>query len=200
MRYNYRRGYQMVIFDPRVTDLSGPLPVVARPPAAYNVWTLNPASDGAMHIFNWARIVAEGAPGKRGLDVIHVIGHGNASIVQLGKDFVDGRNAARVFAQIKGKTRWIVFWSCLVGSDQSGSWRGAPMTFGEKVAKAANANVLVAREVQEAHLVPPDNTVNFGAFEGPVDIYKPNGERLTYQDHNPHRATPRVPLEQLIFL
>ena len=199
MPYNYRRGHQMVIFDPRITDLNGPVPVVARPPGAYNTWTLNMNADGAMSIFNWARIVATGVPGGRGLDAVHVIGHGNASIVQLGRDYVDGRNAAQVFGQIKGKTRWIVFWSCLVGSDQTGTWRGAPQTFGDKVARAANANVVVAREVQVAHLRPPHNTVDFGEFEGPVDVYTPRGERWTYQDHNPHRATPRVPLEPMIF-
>lgn len=198
MAFNYRRGFQMVIHDPRLNNphTTPPTPLVA--PPAFNVWTVSQTGHSAAHIFGWAAQVAAGVPGGRGLDAVHIMAHGNQSFVQLGTDNVNAANAARLFGLLAGKTRWLVFWSCLVGSDERGWYRGHPRYFGQAVAQAARCNVVMAQQNQ-TYSWNSANVIDFGDWEGPIDVFQPNGDWSTYQDYNPFRATARLVLEPLIF-
>lgn len=213
---NFRRGHQMVIHDPNLNNPflgsypagatlrppTGPdLPNIAvRPPDAYNVWTVR-SSDSPSHIAGWAARVAREAPTGNGLDALHFMAHGSRAHIGIGASGFDGRNASEFARLRRGEgswTRFIVFLSCLVGSDERGWYRGHPRYFGQQVAQHAQTRVVMAHENQ-AYGWDASGALDFGTWEGPVDVFEPNGNWATYQDYNPFRPTPRLDLEALIF-
>jgi len=214
---NFRRGHQMVIHDPnlnnpglgrhpagatlRATTTGRLVPnVPVRPPDAYNVWTVR-SSDTPSHITDWASRVAQGAPGGNGLDALHFMAHGNRAYAAIGASGFDGRNVSE-FARLRrgtgSWTRFIVFFSCLVSSDDRGWYRGHPRYFGQQVAHHAQTRVVMAQETQ-GYDWDASGVLDFGTWEGPVDVFEPNGDWATHQDYNPFRPTPRFDLEALIF-
>src|SRR5262245_47726094 len=115
---NFKRGYQMIIHDPRLWSrkIFGPptpeewwwdMPVV--PPDAYRVWQIK-VDDRATHIFGVAASVANSANEGKGLDALHIMAHGNQCCVQLGKDWLDQTNV-NLFAKLARKVKFVIFWS-----------------------------------------------------------------------------------------
>lgn len=214
---NFRRGHQMVIHDPNLNNpylgrypagtmvinpaTGHPLPnITVRPPDAHNVWPVT-ASDTPSHIVGWAAEVARRVPSGNGLDALHFMAHGNRAYVAIGQSGFDGRNVSEFARLRRGEgswTRFIVFFSCLVSSDERGWYRGHPRYFGQQVAQHAQTRVVMAHENQ-GYEWDASGTLDFGAWEGAVDVFEPNGDWATYQDYNPFRATPRLDLEGLIF-
>jgi hypothetical protein len=95
----------------------------------------------------------------------------------------------------------IVFFSCQVGGEHQGAggWiRGQPPTFARGIVEATGAKVVVALHNQGYH-VRDDGVIDFGAWEGPIDVYEPGGVVSTHQADNPFRGTRQFDLEQVIF-
>lgn len=198
MPYNYRRGYQMIVHDPRLDNPHTTPHTLLTPPAAYNVWTVNRTSHTPAHIFGWASRVAAGVPDAGRLDALHVMAHGNRAYVEIGAGSVDGGNAETLFSPLGGKVRWVIFWSCLIGSDSRGWYRGHPTYFGQTIARVTGARVVVAHQNQTYNWNSA-NVIEFGGWEGPVDIFEPDGGWSTLQDPNPFRAIPALELEPMVF-
>jgi hypothetical protein len=59
------------------------------------------------------------------------------------------------------------------------------------------AHVVVARQNQVYSW--PGGTIDFGDWDGPVDIFHPDDTVDVYQEPNPFRAVPKLDLETLIF-
>jgi hypothetical protein len=196
MPYDYHRGHQMVILDPRLNNALTTPPTLMDPPFAYNRWRVDPIIHSPQHILAWAGRVARGAPGGRGLDALHLMAHGNRALLQMGSGFLTADNVD-LFEPLQGRTRWIVFWSCLIGSDSRGWYRGHPEYFGQQVASTVGCQVVVAHQPQLYQCF--GTRLEFGEWEGPVDIFQPDGGWATQQDHNPFRGTRRLDLEAMIF-
>lgn len=196
MPFNYRRGHQMAILDPRLNNPHTAPPTLLDPPLAYNRWRVDAAHHSPQHILAWAARVAEGVPGTGRLDALHLMAHGNRALMQIGSGMLDASNL-HLFAPLQGKTGWIVFWSCLIGSDTAGWYRGHPEYFGQQVARTVGCRVVVAHEPQTYSWL--GGMVDFGDWEGPVDIFEPDGAWATHQDYNPFRAPSRLDLEAMIF-
>jgi hypothetical protein len=192
---NYARGMQMVIHDPRLNNPFTTPPTPLRPPAARQTWTVDPARHSAAHIVGWAGVCAQGAPGGR-LDAVHFMAHGNRSYVQIGSDGFTAANAS-IFSALTDRVGVIVFACCLVGSDTQGWYWHHPRYYGQVIADLTHARVVVARENQ-VYSWNPSNTIDFGDWEGPVDVYG-NNVVDSYQEYNPFRTTTRLDLERLIF-
>jgi len=197
MPFAYHRGHQMVVLDPRLNNPHTTPPTLLNPPPAYNNWRVDQTRHSPQHILSWAARVAAGAPGGGRLDALHLMAHGNRAYMQIGSGTLDSGNV-QLFAPLQDKTRWIVFWSCLVGSDSHGWYRGHPQYFGAQIAQLVHCRVVVAHRNQEYNW-RSGLVVEFGNWEGPVDIFEPDGGWATHQDDNPFRPTPRLDLEALIF-
>jgi hypothetical protein len=170
MAFNYMRGKQMIIHDPRLDGQvpGGPPPnPPAKPPAAFNVWTVNKDVDTAAHIIGWAATVATG---NKRLDALHFMVHGLSAWVQLGIDDLSWGNIG-LFQQLSPNVRFIVFWACEVGTDTTSSSL-ISQNFGSRVAKLSGANVVTARQKQNYSL-GPDGTIDFGPWEGDVIVFNP---------------------------
>jgi hypothetical protein len=189
---NFGRGHQMIIHDPRLNNPTTTPPTLLRPPAAYNVWTVQP-THSPQHIIEWAATVGTTSGG---LDALHLMAHGNRAYMEIGSGSFGWHNV-ELFRQLSGKTRFISFLSCLVGSDESSAYRHPPM-FGHRVAELSGANVLVCRENQQ-YSWSAAGVLDFGAFEGEVYVYTPGSTYNVYNSYNPFRATPQIDLEAQIF-
>lgn len=193
---DYMRGFQMVIHDPRLNNPNTTPPTPLRPPGARQTWTVDPARHSASHIVSWAATCAAGAPGGR-MDALHFMAHGNRSYVQIGTDGFTAANAS-IFGVLAGKVGVIVFACCLVGSDTRGWYWNHPRYYGQVIAELTRAQVVVARENQVYSWNTTSNVIDFGDWEGPIDVY--GGSIVSsYQEYNPFRAEPRLNLERLIF-
>lgn len=195
MSYNYARDWQMVVHDSRLNNGLTTPPTPLRPPAAQQTWTVT-TEFTVDHICGNIAACANGPRGK--FDAVHILAHGNRRYVQIGKDNISF-DRLTPFAKLLNKTRWIVFWSCLVGSDdETGHFpHGHPEYFGARLSKMTNANVVVARQTQTFSW--PGLTIDFRDWEGPVDIFHPNDSADCWQEPNPFRTPPKLDLERLIF-
>lgn len=192
-QYNFMRGRQMVIHDPRLNNPLTTPPSALRPPAAYNVWTVSQA-DTAEGILGWAATVAGGSTGKGLLDALHFMAHGNIGYVQIGSNGFSWNNVA-AFKTLAGKIRHsIVFFSCLVGGDQAHNSSNYNLTFGNAVAAYAQCKVVVCQATQFYSW--SGQTINFGAFEGVVNVYTKGGAgRKVYN----YSSKSTVNLENVVF-
>jgi hypothetical protein len=209
---DFKRGHQMIIHDPRLwsTQTYGP-PVdgewwwgkAVRPPDAYNVWPVK-KEDSAVHILSWAATVAKGADEGKGLDALHFMAHGNEAVVKLGKDWLH-KNNVHLFSKLANQVGYIVFWSCLVGKvplnapilNPLMNIGGSP--YGRRVAQNSRANVVMARQAQvySWRKVGDAAVLDFGDWEGPVDVYSPDGPVQSYQADI--LSTAKFDVEKLIF-
>ncbi len=198
MPYNFMRGHQMIVHDPRVDNPDTTPHTLLRPPNAMNVWTVR-LSDSVSHVVGWP---AQLASRSGGLDAVHFMAHGYPGGMQIGAGYLD-QSAVPFFAQFRDprtnepRVRFIVMFSCTVGADTQGWYIHHPRYFGEQVAAASGARVVVARRNQEYNW-NSSNVIDFGSFEGEVDVYGAGGSE-EYQSYNPFRAVPMLNLETLIF-
>jgi hypothetical protein len=194
---NFMRGRQMVIHDPRLNWPGNPTatppiaPIPLRPPSAIQTWTVT-TSDPTAHILGWAGEVASAGT----LDALHLMAHGNRNYMQIGSDNIHWNNLNN-FLPLKGKVRFIIFWSCLVGGASSYTWRHPP-NFGARIAEITNARVLMATENQ-LYSKNAANVIDFGPWEGEVYVFQPNGDADVHQSYNPFRYVPQLMVENLIF-
>jgi hypothetical protein len=155
---------------------------------------VNTTTDSPEHIVGWAGVVAR----SNRLDALHFMAHGNRSVVRIGAGSFSAANA-HIFSALAGnRVRVIVFASCLVGSDTQGWYRNHPVYYGQKIADITGAKVVVARENQVYQWHPSTNVIDFGDWEGPIDVYSP-GMTESYQEYNPFRTERRFDLERVIF-
>lgn len=173
MAFNFMRGRQMVIHDPRLNNPYTTPPTPLKPPNAMNVWTVS-TSDDIDHIIGWAAEVAKGKSGNEQLDALHFMGHGGPGSMQLGSGFL-GWNTVDRFGKLKGLIQGaITFFSCEVGAEQSGHGLSYGMTFGNAVAGYAGCKAVTCK-MNQIYSWGGSNVIDFGDFEGPVYIYDPKG-------------------------
>ena len=198
MPFNFMRGRQMMVHDPRVDNPLTTPHTLLRPPNAMNVWTVG-LSDSVSHVVGWP---AQLAARSGGLDAVHFLAHGYPGGMQIGAGHL-GQSAIPFFDQFRDPTthrprvRFIVMFSCSVGGDSQGWYINHPIYFGEQVAAASGARVVVARRIQ-GYTWDSSNVIDVGSFEGEVDVYDAGGWE-EYQSYNPFRTVPMLDLETLIF-
>ena len=214
---DYARGKQIVLFDPRLrpphefddpTRHSAWNGLMMVPPKCWFAYTVVPSKDKASDLFAMVAgmVSVSGILGGGKFDALHIMAHGAPGYVQLGRPGLKDANAG-MLAKIENMFRYVVFHGCLVGkpppfSDAfmiqntiSGSG------FARKVAAYTGARVVAAREEQHYFIQKhPDDPwmgfVDFGDWEGPVDIYEKNQPVQSYQV-NP--IDPKFDLEKTIF-
>lgn len=185
----------MIVHDPRLNNPTTPTPTPLRPPAARNVWTVT-TTETASHIIDWAGTVGRGASG--GWDALHFMAHGNRAYLQIGGEGFSWANVS-LFDRLRGAYRCIVFFGCLVGSDESSQY-GHPPIFALEVARRTGAKVVAARENQVYSWNTSTSTIDFGNWEGEVYVFAAGGGSWqVYNSYNPFRAQPTIDLETLIF-
>jgi hypothetical protein len=170
--FNFRRGKQMIVHDPRLDYPSKP-PKALRPPAAYNVWTVS-TSDPLRNILGWVAAVGKGV-GR--LDALHIMAHGMPDAVQLGKDWIQWANVPE-FKALQGLVARIVLFSCSVGG---ATRQGYSLNFGNAIAAYSGAPCVLAYATQ--WYTGGGNVIDFGAFEGSVYVYTPSGQVKTYNPY-----------------
>lgn len=191
--YSFLRGRQMIIHDPR---LNNPYTnTQLRPPAAYNVWTVS-VGDPVAGILSWAAEVAKGASAEGVLDALHFMAHGNIGYVQIGRDGFSWNNV-EMFKTLAGRIRSaIVFFSCLVGGEQSYNLPNYTLTFGNAVAAFAQCKVVTCETNQIYSWSTTSNAIDFGDFEGVVNVYQKGGSgRRVYNS----MGRSGVDLEKIVF-
>ena len=196
---NFRRGKQMIVYDTGLSELGGGYQQsqVVTPPVAYRRWVLHPRNTAPWILRRVAMVAAET---KGGLDAVHFMGHGRPGYIQLGRGALDD-STLPAFRELRGNARVIVFFSCQVGGEHQGAggWiRGQPPTFARGIVEATDAKVVVALENQR-YRVGANGVIDFGAWDGPVDVYEPGGVISSHQAHDPFRTTRQFDLEQVIF-
>ena len=97
----------------------------------------------------------------------------------------------------RSRVPFIVMFSCSAGGDTTGWSRHHPAYFGQQVALASGASVVVARTVQH-FTFDAANVIQLGPFEGEIDVYGAGGWD-EYQAYNPFHPSPALDLERLIF-
>lgn len=197
MAYDFGRGRQMIVHDPRLNNPLTTPPTPLKPPAAYNVWTVQ-LTDPVSHVVGWPAHVAAGTP----LDALHFMAHGYPGGIQIGAGYMN-QAAVPYFRQFKDaaghpRVRYIVMFSCEVGGDNRGAFYHHPAYFGQQLAAASGARVVMAQENQ-IYSWNTQNVIDFGDFEGEIDVYEPGGAWSDYQAYNPFRTVPGLRLDQLIF-
>jgi hypothetical protein len=183
----------MIVHDPRLNNPRTTPPTILTPPAAFRRWTVHPQNSPAFII----QRVAQAAAQAGGLDALHFMGHGNRGFIAMGGGTFDSTNAD-LFAQMRGQVGVITFFSCLVGGDTRGWYYRHPTYFGQRVAAESGARVVVAHQTQ-IYTWDRSRVIDFGPWEGPVDVFEPAGGWSTYQNANPYRTERRLELESLIF-
>ncbi|MEM1141384.1 MAG: hypothetical protein AAGI88_02260 [Pseudomonadota bacterium] len=193
---NFRRGHQVIVHDPGLNDPFTTPPTALTPPVAYRRWTVHP-QNSATFIMQRITQYIDSAPNSR-IDALHFMGHGNLGRIRIGRERFSSQNV-NLFRALRGKVRYVVFFSCRVGGDTRG-WvpRNHFRTFGARVSEATGANVVVAQQDQE-YTYNAQNIIEFGTWEGPVDVYNPSGGWSAYQAYNPFRRETPLRLENLIF-
>lgn len=194
---NFARGKQMIVFDTGLNALSGRrMSVPLTLPRAFRRWILHPHN--SIHaILNGVAQQAHAAPG--GLDAVHFMGHGSPGLICLGREVLTMAHVD-LFRMLQGKVRVIAFFACSIGGQRrGGSWhRGHRPTFGQAIARSTGARTVVGQDIQW-YDVGPNGEVDFGAWDGPVDVYDV-GVVQTFQDDNPvHGPIRRFDLEEVIF-
>jgi hypothetical protein len=174
MGYNFLRGRQMIIHDPRLNNPNTTPPTPLSPPPAMNVWTVQ-TTDSAEHILGWAGEVAKGKSGTEQLDALHFMAHGMPGGLQIGRDNLGWGNI-KLFEKLAGRIKGaIVFFGCEVGGEQASRGLSYGLTFGNAVAALAQCKVITCKMVQTYSWVPGQNVIDFGKFEGIVYVYTPGG-------------------------
>ncbi|HRY15533.1 MAG: hypothetical protein KDI73_00630 [Candidatus Competibacteraceae bacterium] len=183
MAFNFMRGRQMIIHDPRLNNPKTSPPTPLRPPAAMNVWTVT-TGDKAEHIIGWAAEVAKGKSGTDKLDALHFMAHGSIGGIQIGNDGLSWKNVD-LFKKLNGYIKGaIIFFSCQVGGEQANHSASYALTFGSAVAAYAQCKVLTCKVNQIYSWTPGVNIIDFGEFENVVYVYTPKGDSkmLNYND------------------
>jgi hypothetical protein len=171
--FDFRRGKQMIVHDPRLNYPSKP-PKALRPPAAYNVWTVSTA-DPLRNILGWVAAVGNGV-GR--LDALHIMAHGQPDAVQLGKDWIQWANVPE-FKALQSKVGRIVLFSCSVGG---ATRQGYQLNFGNAIAAYSGAPCIICYATQWYNY-GGGNVIDFGAFEGSVYMFSPSGQVKTYNPY-----------------
>lgn len=201
---------------PRYADVSGPenpdapqltRPVVT-PPPCWRAFTVDPDKETVATIFSKVASACDGAklPAGSRFDALHIMAHGLKGYVELGKDTLRKENL-HVLVKIANRFRFVVFHSCLVGEVGSQEMLSARSTtysgsqFARKVAQHTRARVILAREEQlyraQRVVVPPGAPIllptglafgilDFGDWEGPVDLYEENVPVRTFVNDRDH--------------
>ena len=183
----------MVVHDPRLNNPNTTPPTPLRPPGGLNTWTVD-LSHSVPHILGWcARAMGSGDK----WDALHLMAHGAPGAMQIGSGWINN-SALPLFEAMAGRVRFIVFFSCTVGGDNKGWYWGHPAYFGQSVAQRSKARVVVCRQNQ-IYSWGASNTIDFGNFEGEVDIFAPDDSSESFQSPNPFRTLPLLDLEKLIF-
>jgi hypothetical protein len=194
---NFRRGKQMIVFDTGLNALSGSQrSFQLKLPPAHRRWIVHP-QNSLNYILNG---VAQTAHGTGGLDAVHFMGHGSPGIIRLGLETLSASHSD-LFRMLQGQVGTIVFFSCMVGGQHQGSgWhRGHPLTFGQQIARASGSTVVLAQQIQR-YRVTAAGEVDFGDWEGPVDVYQGRTIRTYQAADNPFQRTARpLDLEAIIF-
>lgn len=190
---NFRRGRQMIVHDPALNNPYTNPPTMLIPPPAFRRWTVHPRNSPSFIIGR----VAQVAKKVGGLDALHFMGHGNRGFINVGQGSFQDSNAD-LFAQLSGNVGVIVFFSCLVGGDSRGWYPQHPQYFGQRVAAESGARVVVAHRTQ-IYSWDSNRVIEFGPWEGPVDVFEPGHGWSTYQNDNPIRTEHPIDLERLIF-
>jgi hypothetical protein len=163
----------MLIHD---TRLLGNAPKVAE-----NQWPVS-ASDRMSHVAGWTGEVAKGAGGLRKLIIMAhgyaTGGHGGYGI-QLGQEGLT-LQTVDLFAALKGKIKSIILYSCAAADTAPGK----RMTGGDgnllvSRLAARTAACVVASSAFQVYTYggSKNQPINFGAWEGDVYLYGPNGNR-----------------------
>jgi hypothetical protein len=192
-RMNFRRGRQMIVHDPALNNPHTNPPTTLTPPVAFRRWTVHPRNSPEFILERVALVATQ----TGGLDALHFMGHGNQGFISVGGGTFSQTNAD-LFSGLRGKVSAIVFFSCLVGSDSQGWYRGHPTYFGQRVAAESGARTVVAHQLQ-TYSWDANRIIDFGPWEGPVDVFEPESGWSTYQNYNPFRAEPQLDLERVIF-
>lgn len=198
MSYDFRRGRQMLVHDPRVNDHRTNPPTALRPPRAFNTWTVG-LSEPISHVIGWP---AQLAARIGGLDAVHFLAHGSPGYMQIGAGSFDA-STVHFFRQFRdaatGQPRvpFIVMFSCSAGGDTSGWYPHHPAYFGQRIAQESGARVVVARTIQH-FTFDTANVIQLGPLEGEIDVYGAEGWD-EYQGYNPFHPSPALDLERLIF-
>jgi hypothetical protein len=195
---NFMRGRQMVVHDPRLNKPGNPnanppvAPTPLTPPGAVQTWTVS-LTHPVEHIMSWVgKVCDEGR-----LDALHFMAHGNKAYMQLGAGSLSWANI-KLFEKVKGKVGHIVFWSCLVGSDEATYYGHGPI-FAAKVAEVTGAKVVACRQNQ-MYSWNSSNVIDFGGWEGEVFVFEDKGQTSrSFNKPNPFRVEPTLDLEKLIF-
>ncbi len=198
MAFNFMRGRQMIIHDPRLANPYTDPPTPLRPPGAMNVWTVS-LTDTAAHIIDHAKHIArgdkDGQVGNSALDALHFMAHGSVGSMQLGTGF-NWANV-NVFEPLKGLIRGaVVFFSCQVGGEQALHGLSYQMTFGKAVAVYTGCKVVTCK-MNQIYSWGADNVIDFGHFEGSVYVYSPDPE--TGAQLFNHTKDSQFNLERFVF-
>jgi hypothetical protein len=188
MAFNFMRGRQMIIHDPRLNNPHTTPPTPLTPPDAMNKWTVT-LGDTADHIIGWAAEVAKGKSGAEKLDALHFMAHGHPGGVTIGKDGF-GWNNVDLFKKLNDPTQGvlvkgaIVIFSCTVGAEVANRGLSYPLTFGNAVAANANCKVVTCK-VNQIYSWDSSNVIDFGDFEDVIYVHAAGGgstQMLNYND------------------
>lgn len=189
----------MIVHDPRVNDRSTNPPTALQPPRAFNTWTVG-LSEPISHVIGWP---AQLAARVGGLDVVHFLAHGNPGTMQIGAGLFNA-STVHFFSQFRdpatnrSRVPFIVMFSCSAGGDTQGWFPHHPTYFGQAIAQASGARVVVARTVQHFTFDAATKVIRLGPLEGEIDVYGSEGWD-EYQSYNPFHPSPALDLERLIF-
>jgi hypothetical protein len=203
MAFDFMKGRQMIIHDPRLNNPGHwegrirrlvPRPRPLEPPDAMNKWTVK-LTDSAEQIISWAATVAAGDSGVKQLDGLHFMAHGYVGGMELGKDGLGWKNVD-LFKKLNGLIRGaIVFYSCQVGGEQQYHGLSFPLTFGNAVARFADCEVVTCK-VNQLYSWNPAGVIDFGEFEDVVYVHHPDPDRGT-EIRNVQGA--KLDLESIVF-
>lgn len=215
---NYNRGRQFIIHDLRLQAVQDP--AIQGPENPVEPWTIHPLtiapacwrsypSDDWVTIGTILSFVAsacdnEHLPAGSRFDALHIMAHGLPGDVQIGREGLKKENL-HLLVKIANRFRFVVFHACLVGKMSTRDVIAAPASafggsqFARKVAQHTKAKVVAAREVQYYQTKTREGmgvaTLDYGAWEGPVDLYEEHVPVRTF--NNPLDAP--FDLEALIF-